>query len=126
LEFRNGRIYDYQGGYAYYRELKSKEQSFLREKTADNQKAGKQQKTLNSEMEHSKDKSGIKDKKANNENCFIMKIESEIEELENKKKECHKKLDSETDYNKLNEILSTLSDIDGRIDILMAEWEKYI
>ncbi len=125
LEFNNGRVYDYKGGYAYYRDLKSKELNSPEEKTADNQKARKLQKALNSEIEHRKGKTDIKDKKTRNENSFAMKVESKIEELENMKKECHRKLDSETDYYKLNEILGAINDIDNKIYILIEEWEKY-
>lgn len=125
LEFKNGRIYDYKGGYAYYNELKRKEQSFSKEKTADNEKVSKQRKNFIGKNEYRADKTNIKDKKTKNDNFNAMRIEAEIEELEKMKKECKEKLDSETDYNKLNDILVELNDIDNRIYILMEEWEKY-
>ncbi len=124
LEINNGKIHDYRGGYAYYRDKKGKEPDSPEEKAADNQKTGKLQKAMNSEIKHKKGKSDINDRKTGNENLLTMKIESKIEELENMKKEYHKKLGSETDYVKLNEILGAIGDIDNKIYILIEEWEE--
>lgn len=125
LELKNGRINDYKGGYAYYNELKRKEQNLSNEKTYDNQKVSKQQRNTSDKNEYRTARADIRDRKTKNDSYIVTKIESEIEELERMKKECNKRLDFETDYNKLTDILAEINDIDNRIYILMEEWEKY-
>lgn len=56
---------------------------------------------------------------------MVTKLEEKIEELENMKKEHCIRLESETDYEKLNDILIILIDIDNKISDLMEEWVKF-
>jgi len=94
-------------------------------KPAGNQKEIKFQKALKSEADHRSGKARIKNKKASEESSYAVKIEKKIGELDDMKEEYRKKLDSETDYKKLCEILDAINAIDNDINHLMEEWMKF-